>query len=325
MKAMKRALRIAFIIIVAFAVVIAAGAIFLYTPPAKNYIRAHAEKYARRQYGAELKIDRFGFSLLKGSVSVNDLILGSAVEPKLGPLLKIKHAEINLNLISTLVGTTAIEYVRLENVDIHIVVDKDGRMNLPNFGGGGAGGGLLIRSLEIANGSLKIEDSRQQIGLNLPSWRIQAQGQGSDLLSQIILKTNKSGEVNYQEKRFGVGDLEIEAEMSTSTLKIRRLNLTAAGSKVEGSGSICGFSNPVFNLKINTEIDLEQAAAVFGLKPGVKGRANGIITITGPLGNLQIGGSLQGNIASARPAKIKEFKTPNSKLQTSSMGAALRA
>jgi uncharacterized protein involved in outer membrane biogenesis len=323
MKVMKRAFRIAFIIIAAFAVLIAAGAILLHTPPAKNFIRAYAEKYVRRQYGAELKIDRFGFSLLKGSVSVNDLILGSAVEPNLGPLLKIKQADINLDLISTLTGSTSIEYVRLEKVDIHIVVDKNGRMNLPNFGGGNGGGGLLIRTLEISNGSLKVEDSRQQIDLNLPSWRIQAQGQGPDLLSQIILKTSKSGEVNYQGKRFGVSNLEIEAEVSTPTLKIRRLNLDAAGSKVEGSGSIRDFSKPVFNLKIDAEIDLEKAAAAFGLKPGVKGRANGIITITGPLGNLKIGGSLRGNIASARPAKLKEFK--NSKLQTSSMGAALRA
>jgi uncharacterized protein involved in outer membrane biogenesis len=323
MKAMKRALRIAFIIIAAFTVLIAACAILLHTPPAKNYIKAHAEKYLRRQYGAELKIDRFGFSLLKGSVSVNDLILGSAVEPNLGPLLKIKQADINLDLISTLTGSTSIEYVRLDNVDIHIVVDKNGRMNLPNFRGGHGGGGLLIRTLEISNGSLKIEDSRQQIGLNLPSWRIQAQG--PNLLSQIILKTSKSGELNYQEKRFEISNLEIEAEVSTPTLKIRRLNLDVAGSKVEGSGSIRDFSKPVFNLKIDAEIDLEKAAAVFGLKPGLKGRANGIITITGPLGNLKIEGSLRGNIASARPAKLKEFKTPNSKLQTSSMGAALRA
>jgi uncharacterized protein involved in outer membrane biogenesis len=313
MKAMKRALRIALIFIAAFAVLMAACAIILHTPLAKNYIRAQAEKYVRRQYGAELKIDRFGFSLLKGSVSVNGLILGSAVAPNLGPLLKIKQADINLDLISTLLGSTSIEYVRLENAAILIVADKDGRTNLPNFGGGNGGGGLLIRTLEIANGSLEIEDSRQQISLNLPSLQIQAQG--TDLLSQIILKTSKSGEVNYQDRRFKVSNLEIEAEMSAPTLKILRLNLSAAGSNVAGSGSIRDFSKPVFNLKIDAEIDLEQAAAVFGLTPGVKGRANGIITITGTLENLQIRGKLQGNIASARPAELKELKkAPNFKL-----------
>jgi uncharacterized protein involved in outer membrane biogenesis len=299
MKTIKRVCRIMLLIAAAFAVLLVACALLLHTPPVKNWIRAQAEKYVREKYSAELKIDRLRFSIVKGFVSVEGLTLRSAVEPDLEPLLRIKRADIGLNLIPTIWGSTSIEFVRLEDADIYVVADKAGRLNMPNFGGGNGGGKLQIRTLEITNGSLQIEDRRQQIGLRLPSFGVQAQGQGADLLGRVALKTNKHGMVKYQEYQFEINNLEIDAEMIASTLKIRSLNLDAVGAKAIGSGSIHDLSNPEFDLKIDAEINLEQAAAVFGWKQGLKGRASGNITIAGPLGNLQIGGNLHGNIASA--------------------------
>ncbi len=301
MKTMKRMLRISLAASVAVAFLIVAGAVLAHTSPVKRRLLAHAQNYVRGKFAAELEINRFEFSLLKGAVSVEGLTLGSAAAPDLAPLLRVKRADVNLDLISTLFGSASIESVRLENPEIHILAGQDGRSNLPGMGaeGGGDGGGLRIRSLEMTEGSLVIEDSSQRIRLHLPSWRIEGRGRGSDLLSHILLETNAGGTVDYQGKRFEVGSLEIESEMSDSSLKILALRLDAVGSKLKGSGIIRRLSDPIFDLRIDAEVDLERAADFFGLTPGVKGRAGGTITIAGPLGNLQIGGDLQGVVASA--------------------------
>jgi hypothetical protein len=308
MGATKRILRMIGLIAAGFIVLLIAGAILLYTPAAKNYIRSRAQAYARRQYGAELKIDRYGFNLLKGSIAVEGISLRSDSEPALAPLLSIKKAYIDLNLVSTLLGLTSVQFAELENVHIHIIVGKDGHMNLPDFGGGG-GGGLLIKSLEIKNGNLSIEDRRQRIDLNFPSWQIQASDLGSDSSSRIFFNTNRSGAVNYQEKNFEISNLKIDAKATATALEIFKIQLIAAGCKADGSGVLRNFSNPVVDLKIDANIDLEQVAAVVGSMPGVNGRVIGVIHVTGPLGSLQIRGKLQGDISSVQSAGLLKPQT----------------
>jgi uncharacterized protein involved in outer membrane biogenesis len=292
---MKRMLRIVgWITAAIFALVFIAG-VALHTPVAKRYLKDRAVDYVRRRYSAELKIDQLDYSLLRGSVSVAGLSFGPA-DSKLPPLLRLKHAYVNLDLLKALFGKTSIESIRLDSPDIRLVIDKDGRLNLPELGSkGGGGGNLIIRKLEITDGSLKFEDVRQQIGIVLPAWHALAQGIGTDRTA-IHLKTNKNGEATYKEKAFKIGDLELKAELFSSAAKIEKLSLMAAGSKAEGSGEIRDFSSPTIHLKIDTEIDLESAASAIGLDAGMKGRARGTITLTGPLNNLQIGGALQGNV-----------------------------
>ncbi len=307
MRAMRRIFRIAASIAAIVLGLILAAAALIHTPPAKNYLRKRAVEYVRRHYGAELKINQLDFNMLKGAVSVEGLSFGTAA-PDLIPLLKLKSAYINVGLLQTLLGSTSIEYVRLDNPDVHLVIGKDGRMNLPDFGSGGGGGGdLLIRKLEISDGSLNVEDLRQQIGLLLPSWQVQIQRLGAGAPSALHLKTNKSGIVKYLGKQFEIDDLELKAELSSEILKIQKLSLEAAGSKATGSGDIRNYSSPVFDLKIDTEIDLEQAASVIGMTQGMKGRARGTIKVTGPLKNLKIGGDLQGNIADVFSNVTKSF------------------
>jgi uncharacterized protein involved in outer membrane biogenesis len=287
---MRRTLRIATIV---FALLIAI-ILLLHTPPAKNYLKERAAEYVRRRYRAELKIDQLDFSLLRGSVSATGLSFGPA-DPKLPPLLHLQRAYVNLDLLKTLFGTTSIEYIRLEHPDIHLIIGKDGRMNLPEFGGGGGGGSLIIRKVEITDGSLKFEDARQKNGIELPSWQALAQGIGADK-TPFYLKANQNGAATYNGQEFKIGDLELKAELFSSAVKIEKLNLMAAGSRAEGSGEIRDFSSPVIDLKIDTEIDLEAASSAIGLPSGMKGRAKGTITLTGPLKNLRIGGNLQGNV-----------------------------
>jgi hypothetical protein len=286
MKAMKRILGIVGWISSAFLFLLITGVILLQTSTVKNYLLSQAQNYVRRHFGAELRIGRYDFNLLKGSLSAEDVSLRS-ISSGLAPLLHIKKAYAYLD-----------SHVLLEGVDIRVVVDRSGHSNLPEFGGGGGSGSLPVKMLEIKHGSLKIEDQRQQIRMDLPSWRVMAKSEGSGTLSRIIFDADKNGSMQYMEKQFEIGDLAIEAKISSAELEIQRIHVMASGFKAEGAGIIRDFSNPVIDLKIDADIDLEKAAALIGPLPGVKGRAVGIVNLTGPLQNLQIRGKLQGDITS---------------------------
>ena len=297
----KDIVRVALFAFAAVVVLLLALAILVHTPAAKSYMGSRIEEHARRRYGALLKIDRYSFSFLRGTISIEGVSLRSVSASEAAPLFYIKKAHFDLNWIPILTGRTSVQSAEFEGVDIHISVNKDGHMNLPRFSGGGGSGGLLIKRFEIKNGNLSIEDRRQQIGIHLSSWQIRAKDIGTDLSSHITFIANESGALNYRENRLEISNLQLEADASMGGIKIKKLHLNASGSKVEGLGVIRDFSNPIVDLKIDADIDLEKASAFFGQAPGIKGRAIGTVYLVGPLGDLQIQGKIRSNITSVQP------------------------
>lgn len=274
------------------AAVIAAAVLLLHSPPVKTRIVQHAQEYAHRNFGAGLEIGRLDYNLFQGAITLEGLTLGDEASNR--ALLRAGRASIEVDLGSILSGPVLIRSARIDGLDLHIFVDREGRTNLPQFGQGGAGtGDFLIRNMEVSNGTITVEDLRQNVALHLPSVQIRVEGERPGL-HDILLHADRSGSIGYQGRQIEISRLRLEFELSRETAKIERLDLVAAGSRVEGSGQIRNFSNPVVDVRLETDLDLSRAAALAGL--GMQGRARGTVKLTGPIESLLIAGDLQGDV-----------------------------
>ncbi|NLT66932.1 MAG: hypothetical protein GXX84_10040 [Acidobacteria bacterium] len=275
-------IRIAVIAVLLIALVTAA-ALILQSPPVKGLILGQAREYARRNLGSDLSIDAFDYSLARGTVSFETLVFRP--RPGVGgePSVSIGRGTVAFDPASLLTGSPSIRSVRVEEVVINVLIDRDGGSNLPQLRGNGAGPGFAIEIVEIDRGSVRIEDQRQQIVLMLPSWDLRKRE------SAISLHTLQGGVLAWQGREFDIKELSLQSRLVEDSLKIVNLDVMAEGSRAVGSGIIRDLSNPVFDLTFDTHVDLGQAAALGGLTD-VQGRADGILRVTGTPGDLHIKG-----------------------------------
>jgi hypothetical protein len=269
--------------------------VLLHTPPVKEYAIGRAREYVRRNYGAELNIDRADYSLLTGEITIHGVSVRSLAAGM--PIFQLKYAHINLSVPSLFSGPLYIRSAILRGVALHVVINENGTSNLPQFkSSSDSGSGLLIQSMEIRDASVDAEDFRQHLAVQIPSLKIQVQARVPGLVHEIFVQSNTVGTVKYEDQTFQISNIDIQSQFSPDKLRLDKLTLIGAGSNVQGAGVIRDFSNPAVDLTFDTEIDLSQTAAAAGLLSGIQGRARGKITVTGPIDNLHIKGRLQSNI-----------------------------
>lgn len=294
---MKRVLFIVLIAAGALALLLTLFMIFVHTPPVRQYVLELVTKHARLRYGVELSIDRFDYSLMKGSVALEGVKLRSAGAGELPPLFQARRIYADLDIGSFLNGPVAIERAELDGAVVRVMTLQNGPSNIPQLEGGDGGGfGLLIDSLEARDVQIDFEDRRQQIALRLSSIDICARGRRDDRAHDISMKTDQGGTLVYQGDELDIENLDIESRLFPSEIKIERVHLVAANSRVQGGGSIRNFSDPVIDMTLDADIDLGKVAGGQGLFPGVQGHATGTIAIKGPIKSLQIKGEVKGTV-----------------------------
>jgi hypothetical protein len=126
---------VAVIIATSLVLVIAILVAFLHTAPAKLYMLGKAREYLRRSQGIELEVASLDYELFHLSVSLKQVTLRSSAAPDLPPILQIDRANIDLRW-SQLVravsrGLFVLHDALLEGVAIEVVVDEQGRNNVP--------------------------------------------------------------------------------------------------------------------------------------------------------------------------------------------------
>src|SRR5437867_914283 len=103
----------------------------LHTPWAKHYALEQARDYLRRTYGMELKAASVRYNLAFPSIIIEQASLRSAATPGFPPLLELKRIECKFATKRLMRGLFSIESARLEQANIRVVVDEQGRDNLP--------------------------------------------------------------------------------------------------------------------------------------------------------------------------------------------------
>ena len=106
------------------------GLIAVHTPPARRYLIDQVVALLSREQ-IEFSIDQLGYNVLNASVNLRNVRVRSTTWPDAPAFATIGRLRLNLSLLQLLRGRYVVQSGTIEDVDVHYVVDEQGRNNLP--------------------------------------------------------------------------------------------------------------------------------------------------------------------------------------------------
>jgi len=286
----------------------------LHTPPARRYGLQQAQKLLRSQ-GLELSTTELRYNLLTLSASLNDLVLQSSATPQFPPFFKANRLRLDLSLTGLIQGLFAVQNVQLKGVAIQIVVDKQGRTNLPTLLSGKSGkpsdrpAWHMVSSLQVEDGSVLFEDRQNRLQVVIPRWEFAATLHAIAAQHQLRFKALQIGQGSFEGRQFPIEEIALDAVLGTDGLQVKNLLLRAAGAKVNGSGLLDHFAEPALDFKFNTGLDLGRLARHFPIGPATEGQISADMSLVRSKGITRISGLIRGQQISAAGYDQIAFET----------------
>ena len=164
---------------------------------------------ARRCRAQRIGLDaaNLRYNLLKLSVAVDDVQVRSEEWPDGPTFATIRHADADLSLRALLHGRYEVQSARIDGLDVHYVVDADGRTNLPSpperESSSDAPLDYLIDDARITNAVVRYESRPQGLDLRLPVQQLTVRGNAATLRHDVQLAA-AGGEVAASGRRVAI-------------------------------------------------------------------------------------------------------------------------
>jgi len=184
----------------------------------------------------EFQTDELNYNLLKASLDLKNIRVRSVDVPDAPVFATIKRAQINLSLPDLLRGRYVVESGSVDGVDVHYVVDEQGRDNLPrpltdpnkpneplNY---------LISALKVSNVRLRYENRAQQIDAELPVSLADVSGNRLTDRQHVMLTAGMGG-VRVKDRTTPIDRLLGEIEWDDKEVKVAKLDVDSEGSRAE--------------------------------------------------------------------------------------------
>ena len=131
----------------------------------------------------DFRADDLGYNLLNASVNLHNVRVRSTTWRDAPVFATIGRARINLSLFQLLRGHFVVQSGTAEDVDVHYVVDEQGRDNLPrpprsptDADASRTPPNYLVSTFSIAKARVRYENRQQQIDAQLPLSSIDVSG-----------------------------------------------------------------------------------------------------------------------------------------------------
>ncbi len=290
----RRAANLFLITVVVLLGAVIVGSLALHTPYARRYVANRIEQAAGPQLG--LQIADLNYNLWTGSVSLDGLRLGTA-NPT---FLTIDHIDLDLPLLQLLQGDIIINRAIANGVVVNLVIDQNGQSNLPQFGDSGQPASdllpdILIRQL-TADGSLQIDDQPDAAGISLPQWTLGITGTPGPR-HDVDFELDAPGTLRYQGQTQPLDQLALNAGVQRNAVNLTSLQLSTQGLTLTSTdGTVDRFSNPLADISLRAQIDLEPLLQLVGIDPGmpVAGQLDTAITASNREGSFTLDTQLSG-------------------------------
>ncbi|MCL4854073.1 MAG: AsmA family protein, partial [Bryobacteraceae bacterium] len=273
------------------------GVLVLHTPPVKRYALKQVQNLLRNQ-GVQFDATGLDYNLLKLSLSLRDVVVRSTAAPDLPALASIKRVSADLALWQLLRGFYRVEDVQLSGVNIHLVIDEQGRDNIPKPPEKESTGEpleYLIDHAQIDEGALRVEDRRQQIDATLPLWQVTVDGNPLTRIHQVRFNTQSAGQVSLEQRTLAIDDIHIDALLGQDAVDLNELRVRTEASTLAVSGRLADFSDPSFDTRLEANLDLASLAKFAGVNQRIEGTLNAQIGAKGPLGKLEVQADVKGD------------------------------
>jgi uncharacterized protein involved in outer membrane biogenesis len=267
----------------------------IHTPPVRRYALRQVIQILGDQ-GVTFDATSLDYNLLKLSITLDDVVVRSPQAPDLPALARVDRAWVNLSLRKILAGEYYIQDGEITNPVIHIVIDEQGRDNIPRppEKEEESETEYLIDAFRVSGGSLRFEDRRQQIAASLPLSHITVDGNPLTNSHEIQLKTAEPGQVAFQQRTLPVRDLAADVLLEEDALNVRSVSVGLGESTINLSGQLQNFEDPRYDFKANTQLALGSLVQFAGVDQKVSGTVNVALTAQGPLSQLRATARLDG-------------------------------
>jgi outer membrane protein assembly complex protein YaeT len=266
-----------------FAVLVAV----IHTPPVRKYaLRQVIQILGDR--GVTFDASSLDYNLLRLSVSLRDVVVRSPQAPDLPPVARADQVWVNLSLRKILSGGIYIQDGEVANPAIHVVIDQQGRDNIPRPPEKEESETeYLIDSFRVSGGTVQFDDRRQQIAASLPLSSITIDGNPLTNTHDIQLKTAEPGQVAFQQRTLPLRDLTAAVVLEENALDVRNVSVRLGDSTITLSGELQNFDDPRYDFKANTQLALGSLTQFAGVDQKVSGTVNAALTAQGPLAQLR--------------------------------------
>src|SRR3989449_971520 len=293
---MRRFIRVTGIIFTIVLVSLGASVVFIQTPAGKRRVFTQIRRILTAQ-GVALDAARFDYNLLTFRISSTGLSVRSTLAPELPNLFAADDVMAEIDILELLHGRYRVKNAVISNPKIQIVVDEQGRSNIPSSGSTTGGPvDFLILKLRLSGGSIRYEDRSQNVLVSLPFWDVAIDGNALTGSQEIQFQTRRAGEAQYNGKTITLQNLggRLVLKERNQTADIQQIQLASDVADVVLGGTISNLSKPQLDLSVGSKIRLQRAAYHFSIKQRVAGDLQFDGFIKSPPDALKVAGRAQG-------------------------------
>jgi outer membrane protein assembly complex protein YaeT len=267
------------------------------TPPARRFATDQIIALLAREQ-IEFNTDQLGYNLLGASFNLRNVRIRSTTWPDAPVFATIGRLRVNMSLLQLLRGRYVVQSGSIEDVDIHYVVDEQGRDNLPrppkDPNEPEKPLDYLVQKLSVSRANVRYENRAQHIDAQLPVSSIQVTG--NDLTDRHLIHLQAAGgNVQVQDRRTAIDRLEGDVETGDDDVAIQKLHVETTGARADLTGSIKQFDAPVADLAVTSSVDAMKVAPIAKIDEPVSGRIDIDATAKGPIATPAINAHVTGS------------------------------
>ena len=271
--------------------------IAVHTPPARRYLTDQVVALLSREQ-IEFSTDQLGYNVLNASVNLRNVRVRSTTWPDAPAFATIGRLRLNLSLLQLLRGRYVVQSGTIEDVDVHYVVDEQGRNNLPRPPADPNAPhkplDYLVSSLSITRAQVRYENRAEQIDAQLPLSSVEVSG--NDLTNRHEIQFEAAGgHVRAQDREAAIDRAAGTIDLGEDDVAIERVEVESVGSRADVAGTIKTFDAPVADLTVKSSIDASRVAPLAGVEEPVGGNVTINATAKGPLSTPAIDAHVSGS------------------------------
>jgi translocation and assembly module TamB len=214
--------------------------------------------------GAELQVKDFGVHLsgLNPSVDMNGVIISGAAPYNDRPLLRVDHLSAAVRIDSFMQRKWHFSDVQLDHPVVQILVDGQGRSNLPHAKESQTDVfDLGIRHVVVSGGEITYNDHQSALDADLHDVQLQTRFDPADIRYYGTISYS-DGQLRLQNYEPITHGLKAKFEATRQQLKLEEASLKSGPSEVDFSATVDDYAHPRLEAHYQAKIDASDVGRI---------------------------------------------------------------
>jgi translocation and assembly module TamB len=264
-------------ILLLFAVLLAGLSWYASTPQFANMVRNKLIQVLENATGGRVGLGAFRWSLLHLQVEADNLTSHGLEAPGLAPYVHLDRLTARIKIISLFRARIGLDYLGIDNPEVHIIVYKDGSTNQPvpktksapldvnktvneifdlEANRAEINHGTLLLNQKSIPFSLAANDLEVGVNYLVPTDQYKADVSIADITAQRSIAAPVHSK------------LSIEAVLGRNKLNVTQFQLVSGDSHLGAHATVTNYAHPQWQMGADGSVDLREAQALAGI-PGL--------------------------------------------------------